>query len=189
MTLTSVIQQIERGAQYRTHLDENSLFNPITMSSSSPISFGVTTRYSHTTASEEFNSSLSPLRTSYVRPAGLSEMLGQLTALMKAEDYDEDYIKPTLDAATQMRCFLVAASGFLKIAFPLGTIYADGDGGIRLEWIRPDRELRLVVPASSSGRSYLYHEQGAEYGADYSPSVAELGSRLSWLESFNAKVQ
>ena len=74
------------------------------------------------------------------------------------------------------------ASGSLEIAFPMGTIYADGVGGLRVEWIRPDRELRLVVSRSQEGRSYLYHEQGADYAADYSPDIIKLGEWLHWLE-------
>ena len=118
-----------------------------------------------------------------VKPSGLIDLLDQLDLLVEAEDYDDDFQSPTESSFTKMRGFLEKANGLLKIAFPVGTIYADGDGGLRLEWIRPDRELRLVVSASSQGRSYLYHEQGDDYGADYAPSAGELSRWLNWLDS------
>ena len=117
--------------------------------------------------------------TSHVSLAGLTDLLSQLDALTEAEDYDDDFFSPTESAADRMRGFLEGVSG-LSTTVPAGTLYADGDGGLRLEWIRPDRELRLVISASPQGRSYIYHEQGDEYAADYSPTVSELGK---WLES------
>lgn len=121
--------------------------------------------------------------TSHVSLAGLDDLLSQLGALMASEDYDGDFLSPTEKAAAQMRDFLKEASGLLKTAFPAGTISADRDGGLRLEWIRPNRELRLVVSASQRGRSYVYHEQGDDYAADYAPNANELSKWLNWLEN------
>lgn len=118
-----------------------------------------------------------------VKPSGLSDLLDQLDLIMEAKDYDDDSQPPTESSVVRMRGFLENANNLLKIAFPWGTIYADGDGGLRLEWIRPDRELRLIVSASPQGRSYLYHEQGDDYGADYAPSDGELRRWLNWLDS------
>ncbi len=118
--------------------------------------------------------------------AGLSEMLEQITALQGAADED-DFRALTDDAAARTRAFLESAAVSLN-AVPLGTVAADGDGGLRIEWIRLDRELRLVVSASASGRSYLYYEQSESYGADYAPSAGELSRRLRWLEAPAAEV-
>jgi len=119
----------------------------------------------------------------HVRPTGLDEMLKQLDALVQSDDYDDDFQSPTPSAVERMRAFLKGASGSLGTALPLGTIYADGVGGLRVEWIRPNGELRLIISKSPEGRSYLYHEQGADYAADYSPNAIKLGKRLDWLES------
>ena len=118
-----------------------------------------------------------------VKPIGLNDLLGQLELIMKSEDYDNDFLSPTESAAARMQKFLKEASDLLRIAFPVGTIYADGDGGLRLEWIRPDRELRLVVSALPQGRNYIYHEQGDDYAADYAPTADKLGRWLNWLEN------
>lgn len=117
------------------------------------------------------------------RPVGPDGMLRQLDALTHSDDYDDDFQAPTPGAVARMRAFLEGASGSLEIAFPSGTICADGAGGLRVEWIRPDRELRLVVSRTQEGRSYLYHEQGDDYAADYSPDVIKLGEWLRWLEA------
>ncbi len=127
-------------------------------------------------------SKIEELQIPHVNPTGLNDLLDQLEHLIKSEDYDDDFLSPAESAVARMRGFLEGASGLLKIAFPVGTIYADGDGGLRLEWIRSERELRLVVSASSQGRSYIYHEQGDDYAADYSPTVSELSKWLNWLE-------
>lgn len=113
--------------------------------------------------------------------SGLSEMLDQLASLMQTEEGNEEFLAPTPQAAARMRALLEGASEFGPDAFPQGTICADGDGGLRLEWIRPRRELRLVIAASAQGRSYLYHEAGDDYGADYAPDAEKLGRRLDWL--------
>ncbi len=118
-----------------------------------------------------------------IKPDGLSDLLNQLDLLAEAEDYDDDFQPPTESSVARMRDFLENADGPLKVAFPVGTVYADGDGGLRLEWIRPDRELRLVVSASPQGRTYLYHEQGDDYGADYAPSDGKVIRWLTWLAS------
>lgn len=127
-------------------------------------------------------SKIEEIQTPHVSLTGLrNDLFDQLDALMQSEDYDDEFHIPTGSASSRMRDLLEGASGHLRTALPLGTMYADGDGGLRLEWIRPDRELRLVVSASPEGRSYIYHEKGDEYAADYSPTVDALGRWLSWL--------
>ncbi|MGI4791839.1 MAG: hypothetical protein ACRYFS_23700 [Janthinobacterium lividum] len=123
------------------------------------------------------------IRLEPVKQSGLNDLLNQLDLLIEAEDYDDDFQPPAKYAADKMHGFLEDVNDLLQIAFPLGTIYADGDGGLRLEWIRPDRELRLVISASLQGRTYFYHEQGDDYGADYAPTAGELSRWLNWLDS------
>lgn len=115
------------------------------------------------------------------RMAGLDDLFRQLDALTESEDYNDDFLSPTESATSRVRELLTRAGASLNAAFPAGTIYADGDGGLRLEWTRPERELRFVVSASPQGRSYIYHEQRDEYAVDYSPTAGELGKWLNWL--------
>jgi hypothetical protein len=121
------------------------------------------------------------IRIEPTKATGLNDMFDQLDLLMKSGDYDDDFLSPTASAADRMRGLLEKSSVLLKIALPIGTLYADGDGGLRLEWIRPDRELRLVIAASPEGRNYIYHEDGSNHGADYSPNVDKLSQWLNWL--------
>lgn len=114
---------------------------------------------------------------------GLREMLKQLGSLTNPEDYDDEFVTPSTYAMNRVRDLLVEASERLSAAFPLGTIYADGVGGIRIEWIRPDQELRLIVSRLPVGRQYIYHEQRDEYAADYSPDSLKLSEWLKWLQN------
>lgn len=117
------------------------------------------------------------------RREGLREMLRQLDALGVSEDYDDEFFAPTLEATHRVRDFLETASKHLKTPVPLGTVYADGVGGVRVEWIRPDQELRFVVSRLPDERQYIYHEQGEEYEADYSPDPFKLSEWLTWLKN------
>ncbi len=126
-------------------------------------------------------SSIEEIQTDPLKPSGLGNLLDQIDQLVKAKD--DDFQAPTESSVARMRGFLKNAAGLLKIAVPMGTVYADGDGGLRLEWIRPDRELRLIVSASLQGRTFIYHEQGDDYGADYAPNADGLSRWLTWLDS------
>ena len=157
---------------------------PVIMSSTPSLNHWMPTRFGSAATSVRGIAFTGILKTSRVKPAGLDEMLHQLDSIMQLDDYAADFLIPTQEALTRMHNFLEGASDALVIAFPSGTIYADGNGGLRLEWIRPNRELRLVISASAQGKSYLYHEAGVDYGADYTPSAEKLGRRLNWLENF-----
>lgn len=137
----------------------------------------------HTSKSPALTTSkIEEIQTTPVKPSGLSSLLDQLDLLAEAKDYGDDFRPPTESSVARMRGFLENANSLPTTAFPAGMIYADGDGGLRLEWIRPDRELRLVISASPQGRSYLYHEQGDDYGADYAPNGSEFRRWLNWLD-------
>ena len=111
----------------------------------------------------------------------LEILLSDLGALLRSVDYNEEFSKPTEYAINTAWSLLVEANQ-IRGSLPLGTIYPDGTGGIRIEWIREGIELRSIIPADDQGRGYIYHETGNQYEADYSVS----GNNLSyWLEWFN----
>ena len=62
-----------------------------------------------------------------------------------------------------------------------GTLYGDGEGGLRLEWVNGVRHLRLVIHWNSSVRDYLYHQEGNDYDVETDLSPANLGGWLRWL--------
>ena len=98
-------------------------------------------------------------------------------------DYDDETLKPTDYAFARVRSLLSEADTFLQSAFPLGTVFPDGDGGIRVEWVRPSREIKLIVRSAEDKRSYIFHKQGVEYGGDYDVTSETLGCWLNWLNN------
>jgi len=113
---------------------------------------------------------------------GLEALLSDMGGLLQQDsNYNDDFMKPTEYAFTTTWNLLDQASSIVEGLFPLGTVYPDGDGGLRVEWIRPQRELRLIIPSCEEERHYIYHESGAEYAADYNVSAKSLGNWLNWL--------
>lgn len=108
------------------------------------------------------------------------ELLSGLDALRK-DDYDEDFLAPTEYAYTSARNFLLVAFETLENALPIPFYVPDGEGGIRIEWMNGTRELGLICAASESRESYLYHEDGADYGVDELVTESILLNRLRWL--------
>jgi hypothetical protein len=113
---------------------------------------------------------------------GLSRIFTDLGSFLQDDIYSDDYIKPSQYAVGIAWQLLDKAAKQLSDGFPEGTIYPDGDGGLRVEWIRPDKEVRLKISNSKSGRSYIYYELWGKYAADYSVTATSLAS---WLKQLN----
>jgi hypothetical protein len=118
------------------------------------------------------------------RNASLIAMLNDIDILVADEDYDEECIKPTLSAIEGARTILEGASRYVNGYFPYGTVYPDGDGGLRTEWIEPGCELRLVIPANQNGSHYIYHERNDDFKNDYDVTPIRLGYWLNWLNKY-----
>lgn len=111
-----------------------------------------------------------------------SEMSEDLQALeLETELYDEDCIKPTSYAFAHMRNLLTQACMYVCIGFPLGTAYPDGDGGLRVDWVHSEKELRLIVPSEESGRQYIWHMNGMDHSLTEDVTAKNLGYWLDWL--------
>jgi hypothetical protein len=76
---------------------------------------------------------------------------------------------------------LTAANPLMRVNFPRGSVGTDGEGGIRIEWNQNVREVRLVIPAHSDGKMYLYYQAGKSYGIVENPSAQGLAYWLGWL--------
>jgi hypothetical protein len=114
--------------------------------------------------------------------AATNVVLERLEALLREEETD-DYgvLRPTGFAFATTRDLLVGAATQIGEPFPRAAVSTDSEGGVRVQWIRPACQVRLVVPATSEGRGYIYHEEGDQYGLVEPVSVAALASWLSWL--------
>ena len=97
------------------------------------------------------------------------------------EMYDADCIKPTSYAFARMRELLTQSAKCTQSDFPLGTVYPDGSGGLRVDWVRSEKELRLIVPSAEGGRQYIWYLHGMEHALIEDVSAQLLGHWLDWL--------
>lgn len=97
---------------------------------------------------------------------GLDTILEHITALASGDERDEyGVLRPTEYALCQTTELLRDASRRGETyRFPDASVTTDEEGGVRIEWLHNDRAVHLVVPATNEGQSYLYHEDGDDYG-------------------------
>ncbi len=109
-------------------------------------------------------------------------LLDRLTALLDdPEEYDSGCLEPTGGAMAAARSAVLEAANLVAPPFPRGSASADGAGAVRLTWDLNGRTVRLVCPGNHHHGSYLYHEEGDEYGHVAAPSSAVLADWLVWL--------
>lgn len=112
----------------------------------------------------------------------LIDVFGQLLALY-GEEPEDDYgiLKPTQHAFFTTVQLLINAGLQSRKRLPYGSVASDSEGGVRIEWYRDGREVRLVVPASEDGQPYIYHESGDVYSIERNPSASTLSRWLDWI--------
>lgn len=114
----------------------------------------------------------------------LAESEGYSNSLQSAEEYsivlsrlhelrmdtnevaDEDYggaIKPTYYAFHYARSLIARTYALVGSAFTRAAVSVSFEGGIRIEWMRPDASVRAIVPAEEGGDGYIYFESRNEY--------------------------
>lgn len=115
----------------------------------------------------------------------LSAILKELNSLRSGPEQD-DYgiLRPSPHAYDEASGLLVdaaiAASHELR-EIPLGKVSTDGEGGVRIEWVRPDRSVHLVVPSTPDSIPYIYHECGDVFDTE-NASADRLAHRLIRIE-------
>jgi hypothetical protein len=102
--------------------------------------------------------------------AHLSSLIRELNELWIGPESDEyGTLRPTkyaFDEATRLLvdAAIVAAGEHRQI--PRGCVSTDADGGVRIEWVRNDASVHLVVPSTGEAAPYIYHEVGSDYGTE-----------------------
>jgi hypothetical protein len=115
----------------------------------------------------------------------LKKILADLDAVVAdVEEYDRFFRAPTGYAVASMQTLLLQANKYVCNDFPIGAVYADGYGGLRLEWKQPGHKVRFAVPADAGGKMYLYHYSDMEEETNFSVSAQSLGYRLNWLNEW-----
>jgi hypothetical protein len=107
----------------------------------------------------------------------------KLIALLEGEERD-DYgiLRPSLFAFRRTFHLIYNAALQLREHFPAAAVSTDSEGGIRVQWIRPERQVRLIVPAAEGGQQYIYHQVGSEYAVEEDVNLQRL---LFWLDWFD----
>jgi hypothetical protein len=116
-----------------------------------------------------------PVRFTQVRENRIA-LFAELEGLLQ-----DDESKPTAYAYTRARG--VIAEIYSHSIYPLPSILSDGDGGIVLDWVKENRNIRLVIRDNSDLPSYIYHQSGDDYDADYDLTTDSLKKWLDWLIS------
>jgi hypothetical protein len=102
-------------------------------------------------------------------------------ASMSTNDPGDDDELPTAHALAEASELVRGAYYLTADAFPRGSASVDPRRGIRVEWMRGERHVRLIVPPTVTGRSYVYHEHGEDRGVDDPASARSLAAWLGWL--------
>ena len=87
---------------------------------------------------------------------------------------------PTLRAVGRLASLLFPAFLRMGLHLPRGCAVSSLEGGIRVEWRRREREVRLVIEDDAG--VYLYHENGDDYDIEWTPNTSCVARRLRWLE-------
>jgi len=113
----------------------------------------------------------------------LERIVRELVAVRNESEEDE-YGPLRATEYAFSRAIEVVVEGYALLREELQTplISTDSTGGIRLAWIRGNRQVRAVLPASGTDRRYLYHESPTEYAAVHDFDGYTLAKWLNWLK-------
>jgi hypothetical protein len=112
---------------------------------------------------------------------GTRTVIIRLMSLVQDEEVEGWSLRPTEHAFTTAFTLVILASPRLERGFPRGAVSTDSEGGIRVEWNRRPRRVRLVIPATSDRHNYIYHEEDDQYATDGDVSPDRLSHWLRWL--------
>jgi hypothetical protein len=95
------------------------------------------------------------------------------------EDDEED--RPTEHAL--VRTMELLSSAHCLVPIPRASVATTVERGIHVYWKRPDRLLKLSIPAQGSESTFIYHEHGQEHAAERHVSPQVLADWLRWFNN------
>ncbi len=116
---------------------------------------------------------------------GRQDVTAAIYELIELTSDSEGVYRASWHAFTQAWELIEAVNSYLeanKLLFPPADVYGDGEGGVRIEWQRGQRELRLQIPGVPEKGGYLYYQEGTDHGIEEPLKVSTILRRLSWLE-------
>lgn len=115
------------------------------------------------------------------RKTELSRLYSEISHLFSDDEYDGDFLRPTDHAVYSAKLLLTKVKNILSELPVGGYVSTDGSGGLRVDWSAGEKNVRLIIAGSPSGKSYIYHEAGSEYGVDRNVSPEVTSRWLNWL--------
>lgn len=98
------------------------------------------------------------------------------------EDDEYGASVPTKYALDRAVSLLAQAYQAVRNISPLAAVTTTSyEGGIRVQWMYPSANLRLIIPGNRNGQEYIYFEADDEYGTE-DVSGQNLTKRLMWLQ-------
>ena len=113
----------------------------------------------------------------------LSLLMQSLIELKNEEPTDDWGILRATDHAFELTVeLLIDTAATLKkdwnMEMPYGCASTDWEGGVCIDWFRPDRSVALKVPAALGGQHYIFHEFPDGHGIDHKVTA---GCLAKWL--------
>ena len=132
--------------------------------------------------SHKAHAELPEKRTTWTGTRLINPVLILIACLNEDEDYDADFLKPTVSNFHQV--FDLIKKVYSSPPSPSQPyVTADGVGGVRLRWVNKNKEIRLQYNSSLDKGSYIYHQQDDQYDVDYLVNSDNLKKWLNWLVS------
>jgi hypothetical protein len=111
-------------------------------------------------------------------PAGLLETLSELESTVISDgEFNEDFLAPGPSSVLKCRRILEDAMIGREHDYPHGSVTADGDGGIRVEWRSGHSAVMLAISESDEG-SYVYRRKSDKTSSIIDSPTGEILSEL-----------
>jgi hypothetical protein len=119
-------------------------------------------------------------------------LINDLVGLLREEEFDElgDPLAPTRHAFDTAWKLIANTAGLCSSKLPIGHVMTDSNGGIRIEWEKGGKHLRLCIAPSKDLPNYMYLQEDTKprpkYYIRWDCSSGQLAEQLNWLESNEA---
>jgi hypothetical protein len=104
--------------------------------------------------------------------------VARLRGLLEEEDEDD---RPSAIAYDGTIALLRALAGEVGMKFPQATVVTGPSKGVRLQWTKGGREVRLTVGGATTNKSYLYWRMLEHSGIELGLDTAKVTKYLEWI--------
>lgn len=116
--------------------------------------------------------------------ANLKTILARIDSLIHLPRMnDPDLVNPTFGVCERAAKLLAESAQYVRGGFPKGFVAPDGDGGIRIRWRQPGREMKLIVPSAGQDEEYIYHDDGTDHAIEKPVNSSTLARWLNWYNA------